>query len=1035
MKKTLLFFCITMLYVSIRAQNVWQVSTLAGDGTTGNVNGAGKLASFWEPHGICIDASGNLYITDSGNRLIRKITPAGVVTTLAGSGIVGQMNGIGTAASFNFPLGMCTDAAGNIYIADDANNKIRKITPAGVVTTFAGSGVTGQADGVGTAASFNRPSGICIDAAGNFYVADEVNNKIRKITAAGVVTTLAGSGILGQTDGIGTAASFSYPGMGICADGAGNIYVTDQNKIRKITAAGVVTTLAGSGISGQTDGIGTAASFFAPRGICIDASGNLYVADSFNRRIRKITPAGVVSTIAGSDDGYIDAIGTAAKFQWPLGICIDATGNLYVADGGNNSIRKIQSVPQTPPVPNYNLPASMCLGTTANYQPAVTGSEVGFTLLVDSSISVPAPKAICRNKNGVFVLSAADSVMFYDFNGNWQFTYNSMGYQNVTAIAADDQNRLYMAVPDFQNPAMKTVVRFNAQGLDNGMFNLAPYQINSISTMAIGPGGLYVADTLGPYIDFIDTTSTANPKTVTNLPQPSNNQYSFFKPTSMVFGSNGQLYLADAGNKAILARNASDNNYYPVDSLRGPNNYFSIDLDTMINNNPATNSFYITSDKSTSVSWIDRSSIPTGNGTVITHHTDTVPLLHLRNPMGMVYVSRGGTVPVIWVANSGGNNVVRVTMTFYNITPALPTGLHFDFLHGKITGTATSTVAYTTHTITTQNSTGIHTTTVGFSIVPPGPVSNTVGATSSDVVNQADGLTVNYSNTSDCFQMLTIQDSPGGTVLGNTIATQTVYPTIATFNADKFVGRVTEVRTQSPDSALANVQLNFTYQDIQKYNASVAPTFTLTNDTSVNKTMKVGVLQLHTTKIGSKQPINHSPLTANWSTIHHQWEVKFPVTKFSTFYMADTSHVTNYSCANQSADTIVTTNTAYYWHNDSLFVDGDYADTLVNVFGCDSVCKLSITFAPLTTGINTPLLSANTTVYPNPSTGVLNIIIDNPNIEINNMRIINIMGQEVYSSNNNNRNQQLDLSRLPKGYYTLTITSKHECVSKKILLE
>jgi len=216
------------------------------------------------------------------------ITP--VVTTLAGSGSQGSANGTGTAASFAWPAGAAVDGSGNVYVADTFNHLIRKITSAGVVTTLAGTGSSGSANGTGTAASFNNPWGVAVDGSGNVYVADQSNHLIRKITAAGVVTTLAGTGSAGSANGTGTAASFNYH-WGVAVDGSGNVYVGDSNNhlIRKITSAGVVTTLAGSGSSGSADGTGTAASFRYPTGVAVDGSGNVYVGDLGNHLIRKIT--------------------------------------------------------------------------------------------------------------------------------------------------------------------------------------------------------------------------------------------------------------------------------------------------------------------------------------------------------------------------------------------------------------------------------------------------------------------------------------------------------------------------------------------------------------------------------------------------------------------------------------------------------------------------------------------------------------------------------------------------------------------------
>jgi len=275
------------IYVADYGNNLVRQVTSAGVVTTFAV--ADNNAPLNAPAGVAFDGAGNAYIADTYNNQILKITPGGVVSTLAGSGTAGFANGTGTAAQFAFPFGIAVDNSGNVYVADTHNNRIRKITPQGVVSTLAGDGNAGLVNGDGAAAEFDFPNGVAVDAAGNVYVADTRNNVIRKILPSGTVSTFAGNGAAGLADGMGAAAQFNYP-CAVATDVSNNVYVADTHNhaIRKITPAGIVSILAGGGSYGFADGVGTSAHFFDSHGIAVDMHGNVYVGDTGNSSIRKI---------------------------------------------------------------------------------------------------------------------------------------------------------------------------------------------------------------------------------------------------------------------------------------------------------------------------------------------------------------------------------------------------------------------------------------------------------------------------------------------------------------------------------------------------------------------------------------------------------------------------------------------------------------------------------------------------------------------------------------------------------------------------
>jgi hypothetical protein len=419
-------------------------TTFAGGSTQANTDGTGTAAGFNFPAGLVTYGS-DLFVADAANNAIRKISSKGVVSTLAGSNNIGYINSTGRSASFSYPTGITIDRAGNLYVADQNNQVIRKVTQDGVVTTFAGTHYEGHTDGAASIAAFSYPTALVADAQDNIFVTEEGSSEVRKITPAGQVSTFAGNGVKALINGTGSNASFFKP-QGIAIDASGNLYVADWGNyaIRKITPAGVVTTLAGSGISGTADGAGASASFTGPTNIIADQSGNLYVTDQSSQgsRIRMITPAGVVTTIAGNNAlTSTDGIGTSASFYYPWGITIDNTGNLYISDRSSNKIRKLSvtGYSVTPALPNgLSMSTSGSIsGTPSQLSPAtdytISAHNAGGSSSAKVNITVNkiTPKLTVTVPNATY--GDADIMPLYVSNSTAAVTFTS-GNPNVATI-------------------------------------------------------------------------------------------------------------------------------------------------------------------------------------------------------------------------------------------------------------------------------------------------------------------------------------------------------------------------------------------------------------------------------------------------------------------------------------------------------------------------------------------------------------------------------------------------------------------------
>ena len=322
------------------------ISTVAGTGSFGSRGDGGPAvdARLLSPQGVAVDGAGNLFIADTNNNRIRKVDSAGVISTVAGTGWTGSRGDGGPAveARLAFPRDVAVDGAGNLFIADTNNNRIRKVDAAGIISTVAGTGDRGFSGDGGPAveARLAFPRDVAVDGAGNLFIADTNNHRVRKVDSAGVISTVAG------TDSAGL-----FSPQGVAVDGAGNLFIADtvNHWIRKVDSAGVISTVAGTGSFGSGFGFGgdggpaIQAALNRPRGVAVDGAGNLFIADTDNHRIRKVNAAGVISTVAGTEERGDGGPAVDARLRNPSGVAADGTGNLFIADTDNHQIRKVDA--------------------------------------------------------------------------------------------------------------------------------------------------------------------------------------------------------------------------------------------------------------------------------------------------------------------------------------------------------------------------------------------------------------------------------------------------------------------------------------------------------------------------------------------------------------------------------------------------------------------------------------------------------------------------------------------------------------------
>jgi streptogramin lyase len=582
-----------------------QLVLFAGNlGGSGYYDGTGPTARFNTPQGVTTDSAGNVYVADYSNQVIRKISPAGNVTTFAGlAGTTGSTDGTGGAARFDKPMDVTIDMAGNLYVADYFNNSVRKITPTGDVTSiiassnpiftirhvavdiagniystfdqgniidkydpagayllYYGQGGEGFVNGVYSVAQFYSPESITTDNAGNLYLVDEYNFAIRKISPAGTVSTLAGAPTTGthvSVDGTGSGASFSAP-SGIAVDGSGNVYVGDNGSIRKITPSGVVTTIAGvSGVVGSADGTGTAARFSVTGGLSTDASGNIYVADTNNNTIREVSPTGVVTTIAGmaSVSGHADGTGAAAIFSIPVSIAADNAGNLYVADNVGNRFSYPLAIPDNT---IRKITAGGVVSTLAGLSglTAVDGAGNVYTVAINGAFL----GGLLKTTPAGVTTTVAPQV----FSNNCNCVLSGM--------TTDSANNVYLTTldmnifpPGYFTYTGGTVVKVTPSGT---VTTLAGTLGVSGTTNGTGPNASFTAldgiaaDSVGNvYLADANSIRKVTPGGVVSILAGSAGisgsadgvgvAASFNSPAGLTVDSSGNIYVADYGNNTI----------------------------------------------------------------------------------------------------------------------------------------------------------------------------------------------------------------------------------------------------------------------------------------------------------------------------------------------------------------------------------------------------------------------------------------------------------------------------------------------------
>jgi uncharacterized protein (TIGR03437 family) len=522
------------------------ITTMAGNGVAGfgGDGGPATEAQLRYPSGIAVDGAGNIYIADTENNIVRKVTPAGVISSVSGF-VLGALD-------------VAVDSAGNLYVPDEQNNQVLKLTPDGSRIIFAGNGVTGFGGdgGRATEAQLDTPSGVAVDRAGNVYIADRYNSRVRKVDPNGIITTFAGNGAYGQGgDGGPATAAQLYEPVGLAVDGAGNVYISDYfDKVRKVSAAtGIITTAAGTGRFGFSGdgGPATEAQLNSPFRIAVDAAGNLYIADSYNDRIRKVTPDGIINTIAGSGTTGFSGDGgspVSAQLDTPYGVAVDGAGNLLIVDQGNSRVRRIMpltSVDQIPPTIAIIAPTSGGSYVSPSAVLNLSGTAADNSSLAqlrwqnDRGGSGSVIAAVTWNINGIPLQPGLNSitVRVWDLHGNSASARIAVTYTPTSIVsrvagtqsAGFDEESSTAALARIWNPEkVATDAAGNLYLTDTGNHRIRKVAPNGVITTVAGNGSVGASGDGGPAVAA-----------------------SLNQPRGVAVDNAGNIYIADSGNHRI----------------------------------------------------------------------------------------------------------------------------------------------------------------------------------------------------------------------------------------------------------------------------------------------------------------------------------------------------------------------------------------------------------------------------------------------------------------------------------------------------